>query len=96
MEDLKKLVEKVAQLARLQLAPGEHEKFAKQFAGLLENFAKLQKLDTTGVEPMVYPFDLRNVLRHDEPSSSVAKEDLLRNAPERQEDFYKVPKVIEG
>lgn len=96
MEDPQKLVEKVAQLARLQLAPGEHEKFSKQFSGLLENFAKLQKLDTSGVEPTVYPFDLRNVLRHDEPARACEKEELLRNAPARHEDFYKVPKVIEG
>lgn len=96
MKDSKAEVEKIARLARLELAPGEHEKFARQFSSLLDHFSKIQELRTEGIEPMVYPFEARNVFREDREGEACDPEGLLRNAPERHEGFYKVPKVIEG
>ena len=96
MEELKKEVERIAKLARLRLEAGEHEKLGKQFSELIQHFAKIQELDTEGVAPTSYPFARRNVLREDRESPAPSSEENLRNAPERHEDFYKVPTVIEG
>ncbi len=99
MKDPQKEVLRIAALARLRLEASDVEKISKQFSSLIEHFEKIQALDTKGVEPLVYPFETANVLRADQErnaENNIDKEALLRNAPERIADFYKVPKVIEG
>ncbi len=89
--------EAIARLARLALDPDELARLRKEFDGLLRYFAAIQSVDTTGVEPMVYPIDARNVLRPDEASPSMPREDLLRNAPAQEGgEFFRVPKVIDA
>ena len=55
---------------------------------------KLNELDTTGVEPLLHMSDEANVLREDEVKGSISREEALKNAPEHDEQFFKVPKVI--
>ncbi len=91
----RKTVEHVARLARLELSAAELEKYEKQLGAILDYIAKLEKLDVAGVEPMAHAADAANVLREDVPVPPLPREEALRNAPERTNDFFIVPKVIE-
>ena len=88
------LVRHIGKLSRIELSEEEVRTFSGQLAAILEYFDKLQELDTEGVEPMAHAVELHNVLAADEPAESLAAADALANAPERDGDFFKVPKVI--
>jgi len=85
----------VALLSRLELDDEYLEKMTSQLNAILGYIAKLEELDTSGVEPMSHPGALQNVFREDEPGPSLDREDALSNAPSQLDGFYKVPKVIE-
>ncbi|MDO9513376.1 MAG: Asp-tRNA(Asn)/Glu-tRNA(Gln) amidotransferase subunit GatC [Elusimicrobiota bacterium] len=87
-------IKKIAALARIEIPEERLEDFAGEFNKILEYFKKLDSAPTEGVEP--FRFEKENVWRSDLPSSdSDARERILKNAPERQDDFFKVRKVIE-
>ena len=87
-------VRHIAKLGRIELAEEQVEALGDQLASILEYFNKLQELDTDNVEPLVHPVELSNVLADDVVGSSLTPEKALANAPERDENFFKVPKVI--
>lgn len=91
----KKEVENIAYLSRLELSEEEKEKYIVQLNQILEYFQKLQKLNTENVEPTFHIVPINNVFRDDEPIPSLKVEDVLSNAPEKEENFFLVPKVIE-
>ncbi|MEK0317082.1 Asp-tRNA(Asn)/Glu-tRNA(Gln) amidotransferase subunit GatC [Cohnella sp. 56] len=88
-------VEHVANLARLVLTDEEKEKFTGQLNAILKYAEKLNGLDTTGVEPTSHVLPLSNVMRDDVPAESLPIEKVLRNAPEAEDDQFKVPAVLE-
>ena len=88
------LVRHIGKLSRIELTDAEVRTFSRQLADILEYFDKLQQLDTDRVEPMVHPVELHNVLADDAPGESLPPEAALANAPQRDGDFFKVPKVI--
>ena len=88
-------VEHVAKLARLEFSPEEKEIFTRQLDAILTYVDKLNELDTAGVEPTSHVLPINNVFRDDVPRPSLAPDDALMNAPDRAEDFYRVPKIIE-
>jgi aspartyl-tRNA(Asn)/glutamyl-tRNA(Gln) amidotransferase subunit C len=90
-----KLVRHVAHLARLELNEQELAQFTKQLASILEYMEKLQNLDTATVEPTSHAMPLKNVFREDEVKPSLPVKDVLKNAPAKEGNFFKVPKVIE-
>lgn len=85
----------VALLARLSLTEDEKERLGKQLNTILEYIGKLNELDTFDIPPTSHVIDIKNVLREDEAKPSMPKEKALSNAPDRTEDFYRVPKIIE-
>jgi aspartyl-tRNA(Asn)/glutamyl-tRNA(Gln) amidotransferase subunit C len=89
-------VKHVAKLARLALPPDRLEKFAGQLESILGYVEKINAVDTTGVEPMAHALPVKNVLRDDVPQAGLTIEGVLQNAPETDERFFKVPKVIGG
>lgn len=89
------LVDHIAQLARLELSPEEKQAYLKELARILDYVEKLGDLDTSKVEPLVYPFELSNVFRPDAPGVSLPQKELLRSAPDPAEPFFRVPRVIE-
>jgi len=91
----KKTIEHVALLARLELSEEEKELFASQLGNILNYIEKLKELDTSQVEPMAYATATKNVFREDVPRPSLKLEEALNNAPDKLQDFFKVPKVIE-
>ncbi len=85
----------MATLARLDLTPDEQERLTGQLDRILDYMDKLNELDTENVEPMSHAVNVVNVLRPDRAVNQPRTEDLLRNAPARDDDFLSVPKIIE-
>lgn len=96
MSVTKKDVEYIAELAKLKFKDDELESFTSQLNQILEYIEKLDELDTENVEPLSHPIEKVNNFREDKVKSSVNREDALENAPDKNEEFFKVPKVIGG
>lgn len=88
-------VQRVALLARLQFSPQEEEILTGQLDKILQYMEKLNKLDTANVEPLAHVVDIVNAFREDRVANQPATDALLANAPAREKDFFKVPKIIE-
>ncbi|HKO30043.1 MAG TPA: Asp-tRNA(Asn)/Glu-tRNA(Gln) amidotransferase subunit GatC [Nitrospiraceae bacterium] len=95
MEITKQEVEKVANLARLQLTDIEKASFAKQLSQIITHVDTLKQYDTTGVEPTATVPGQVNVFRPDMARSSLSVEQAVANAPESTDGFFVVPKIIE-
>lgn len=85
----------IAKLARLHLSEEEMEKFSFQLSSILSYMEKLNELDTSDIEPTSHVIPLKNIFREDTVIPSLSPEDALRNAPERAENFFVVPRIIE-
>ena len=90
------LVPGIAALARLDVSSEEAAALGAQFARTLAQFQGLARLDLTGVEALENPSGASNVLRPDDPEPSLEPDRVLANAPERVDDFYRVPKTVGG
>lgn len=87
-------VARVALLARLSLTPEETKQMAAQLSMILAAFEKVEKIDTTGVEPLVTPTDVDNVWRADVERTWESPEVAMKNAPEAVGNLFKVPPVV--
>ncbi len=88
----------IAALAHLELSGDEVKRFLPQLDSILQYVAKLNELDTAGIEPMaqvISPEGAASALRDDEPLACLKQEDALANAPEPGPGYFKVPRVIE-
>ena len=88
-------VQKVAKLARLDLAEKEIQQFTSQLSAILDYVAKMNELDTENVEPLAHCLPISNVFRQDVVKPSLGTEKTLANAPERDNEFFKVPKILD-
>ena len=88
-------VEHIAQLARLRLTKAEKEMFRDQLSAILGYAEVLNRLDTSGIPPMTSALPLSNVLRADQVKPSLSTEDALVNAPEAEDDQFRVQAVLE-
>lgn len=95
MKNITEIVQKTADLARLELSNAEVETFSQQIGNILNYVEKLQKVNTDGVEPIVTPTPMECYLRADEvrPSTGAA---IVAASAENLYDNYKVPQVIAG
>lgn len=94
MEVNDKLVEKLARLARLRFEDEEKEAIKNDLQRMIGFVEKLNELDLEAISPLLHMSDEVNVLREDEIKGSVSREEALKNAPDHDEKFFKVPKVI--
>jgi aspartyl-tRNA(Asn)/glutamyl-tRNA(Gln) amidotransferase subunit C len=85
----------IARLARVALTDEEITRMSEQLSDLLEHFEVLQKVDTSGVPPTAQSIDLQSVMRADEVIPSLPPDDILANAPRREEDYFRVRPVLE-
>ncbi len=85
---------KVAKLARLQLAPGELERYTHQLADMLEHFADIDALDLEGVTPMTQPLPMVNVFREDVVRASLDRDEVLAAAPLAEDGRFRVPPML--
>ena len=88
-------VEYVAKLARLSLTIDEKNKFAGQLNAILEHMDELNKLDSEGIPPTSHAVVMENVFRDDKVEKSDVIDGIISNAPEKEDRFFKVKKVIE-
>jgi len=82
-------------LARLELAEDEKEAMIKDMSKILDFMAKLNEMDTSGIEPLVYMTGEVNNLREDVVKQDITTEEALKNAPKHTDDYFLVAKVIE-
>ncbi|MCR4429986.1 MAG: Asp-tRNA(Asn)/Glu-tRNA(Gln) amidotransferase subunit GatC [Tepidanaerobacteraceae bacterium] len=95
MKIAKQTVDHVANLARLYLSEEEKAEMTEKLNSILDYMEKLNELDTTNVEPTAHVIPIKNVFRQDEVRESLSLEETLKNAPDRDGSFFRVPRVIE-
>lgn len=91
----KQEVEHVAHLARLTITEEEKEIFSRQLSEILTYIGKLNELDTSKVQPTSHVLDLSNVFREDAVRESLPITEVMANTPDRENGFFRVPKIIE-
>ena len=94
MEVTTDLIDKLAHLARLQFSDEKKESLKKDLGQMIGFIDKLNELDTEGIEPLLHMSSRSNVFREDVVEGSVSREEALLNAPQKNELFFLVPKVI--
>ena len=90
----KEEVRKVAELARLELNENEINNHAKQLEKILEYIKQLEEIDTNEVPCTTRAIEVINVFRKDEKLNFDCKEELLDLAPSREDEYFKVPKIL--
>ncbi|MBO6794893.1 MAG: Asp-tRNA(Asn)/Glu-tRNA(Gln) amidotransferase subunit GatC [Balneolaceae bacterium] len=90
-----KEVRYVADLARLKLSENEVNSLAKDMNSILGYMDLLNEIDTSNVEPLEHVIDLNSRLRKDEAKTPLSHDEALKNAPDADSDYFRVPKVIE-
>jgi len=85
----------VARLARLALSSAEADRMRDQLANILDTVRQLERLDTKDVVPTSHAVEMGTPFRDDSVDPFGGKEEILKNAPDREEDFFRVPRIIE-
>jgi len=85
----------IALLARLGVTEEEVDRLSEQLSNIIENFEVLQKVDTAGIPPTAQSISLQNVTADDNFAPSFTPEEILLNAPRREEGFFRVRPVLE-
>ena len=88
-------LQKIAHLARLEISPEEEIDLLNSLNGVLTWMEQLNEVDTTGVAPLTHMSDETNVLRDDVAGNHLPREQALVNAPQHDDQFFEVPKVLE-
>jgi aspartyl-tRNA(Asn)/glutamyl-tRNA(Gln) amidotransferase subunit C len=89
-----KLIDDLSRLAKLKFDEKTIEEMKSDFENILGFIDKLSEIDTEGVEPLIYLSDEVNILRADEIEAEVTQEQALKNAPNKDSDYFKVPTVL--
>lgn len=85
----------IIRLARLGLSEVEVDRMQEQLSNILENFELLKQVDTKDVPPTTQSINLQNIMKDDEVSPSLPKDQILANAPRKEGDFFRVRAVLE-
>jgi aspartyl-tRNA(Asn)/glutamyl-tRNA(Gln) amidotransferase subunit C len=88
-------INQLAHLSRLTFDNNEKAKIKQDLERILELCESLNKIDTEGVEPLIHMTNSENIVREDNPQQEFSREELLKNAPKKDSDYFRVPKVIE-
>lgn len=91
-----KTVDEVAHLARLEFNEESKQEILNDMNRMLAFVDKLNEINTDGVEPLIYMTEENNVLREDNPETTIIQKEALKNAPKKDSDYFKVPKVIDN
>ena len=90
-----KTVDEIAHLARLEFNEQTKMEILNDLNRMLSFVDKLNELDTDKEEPLIYMTNEKNVLREDEPETTITQKEALKNAPKKDSDYFKAPKVID-
>ena len=89
-------LDRIAELARLDFSdPAARKTILADMERVISFVEKLNEVDTTGVEPLIFMTEEENVLREDVASMEITKAEALRNAPVKDSDYFKVPRVVD-
>jgi aspartyl-tRNA(Asn)/glutamyl-tRNA(Gln) amidotransferase subunit C len=91
----KETLNKIAHLARLEFDEKDTEKMVNDLGNIISFVEKLNEVNTDGVEPLTSMSHEINSLREDEVKPHLSHESALKNAPEKDQDYFRVPKVLE-
>lgn len=94
MEVNNKLIQDIAKLSKLKFDDSAEEKMKADLEKMLAFVDKLNEIDTEGVDPLIYMSEEVNVLREDKLTEGTSQKDALKNAPEKDSDYFKVPTVL--
>ncbi len=94
MEINNELIDKLATLSKLEFDEQSREEMKKNLTKILAMVSKIDELNLDNIEPLKYMTDERNILREDVVTSTLTKEEILLNAPQKDSDYIKVPKVM--
>ncbi len=95
MKLTKETVERLAELSKLEFNDVEKTELVNDLNRIIGFIEKLNELDTDGVEPLIYMSEEKNVLRSDEIQQEISHEEILQNAPKKDSDYFRVPKVLD-
>jgi aspartyl-tRNA(Asn)/glutamyl-tRNA(Gln) amidotransferase subunit C len=87
-------VEHISWLASIKISDEEKDEFVEQFNSILEYFHQLDEVETEGIEPTYRVVDLANIFREDKISRSLSQEEALKNAPRRENGYFKSPRIV--
>jgi aspartyl-tRNA(Asn)/glutamyl-tRNA(Gln) amidotransferase subunit C len=88
------IVEHIAHLARLEFIGEEKQEIKQDMEKIINFMDALNSVDTSGVEPLIFMSDEVNVLREDVAVETISKDDALKNAPKKDSDYIRIPKVL--
>ena len=94
MEITNKLIQDIAALAKLEFDEKSAEQMKEDLEKIIGFFDKLSEVDTDGVAPLIYLSEEVSVLREDEIKAVVSQVEALKNAPEKDSDYFKVPTIL--
>lgn len=94
MKITKETVDQVATLAKLSFTDSEKERIQEDLSKIIDFMEKINEVDTEGVEPLTHINESINVLREDEAIETITQEEALKNAPQKDSDYFKIPKVL--
>jgi len=94
MQVTSEMVDKMARLARLEFNDADKEAIRLDLEKMIAFVEKLNELDTSNVEPLIHMSESVNILRDDKTGGSISREEALRNAPDTDGTYFRVPKVI--
>ncbi len=94
MKITNKLIQDIAALAKLEFDEKSTEKMKVDLERIIRFIDKLSEIDTDGVEPLIYLSEEVNVLREDEIKATISQVEALKNAPEKDSDYFKVPTIL--
>ncbi|UTW63809.1 Asp-tRNA(Asn)/Glu-tRNA(Gln) amidotransferase subunit GatC [bacterium SCSIO 12741] len=94
MEINEELIDRLAGLARLEFEGEEKKQVQNDLNRMLGFVEKLEEVNTDGVEPLIYMTQQTSHVREDKAEVTISKEDALKNAPLKDSDYFKVPKVL--
>ncbi len=89
-------VDEIAHLARLEFNEEAKQGIITDMNRMLDFVEKLNELNTDNVEPLIYMTQEQNVLREDAPEITLTQKEALKNAPQKDTDYFKAPKVIDN
>lgn len=90
-----KTVDEIAHLARLEFKDEAKSEILNDINRMLGFIDKLNELNTDLEEPLIYMTNEKNIMREDEPEITLTQKEALKNAPKKDSDYFKVPKVID-
>ena len=95
MKITEEIIDHIAHLARLEFKGEDKVSIQKDMERMIEFVDKLSEIDTENVEPLIFMSEEMNRLREDEPQITVTHEEALKNAPKRDSDYFRIPKVLD-